>query len=463
VITYHGLTGYGLEPIKEEDHPELWTDPFAKLTRIYTIGSPLDKIRLYWPALVKRTIQSKIVFDMGRARRAESSRPVGRFEWHNFHNPLDLISDGLDGFTGWPGITNHRVWGGGLVLSHIIYEWNHEFLRVVTEGLYGTTTQSSRKPLRRAWTGILAFGESALALVLLCILMAVGVAFAYFAGWLFSSAAGWVAGRVSAGFGLAVKFWTLRVFLFGSIAAAITIGRKKAIEDHNRWAAISSEEFPATATAWFVSGFKKFQLRDRAGAREDIDRALEIAPAFARAHIQRGLIAAATKDYHGAIRDFTRAIELDPTLEVAYYGRGLMMMELNRPQEAIADLSRAIDIDAKYAEAYLERGRGQGALRRYAEAMKDFTAALRSDPTNDDAFYYRGVTRAKLGDHRGAIADFTRTVELNPRRATAYIARARSYAGTNDERAAELDVRKALTIDPTLGPDAAKDGPGPKA
>src|SRR5262249_31267837 len=78
VITYHALTTYreDTEALVCLGEPR-GTRP--SLTRVFTIGSPLEKFRFFWPKLIA-----------GRpAPRA------ARFEWHNFTSPGDLVAGPL--------------------------------------------------------------------------------------------------------------------------------------------------------------------------------------------------------------------------------------------------------------------------------------------------------------------------------------------------------------------------------
>jgi hypothetical protein len=64
------------------------------VTRLYTLGSPLEKFALVWPRLV----------------------PVGdaagsTLRWDNFDDPLDPIGGSIRHFDGWCRVENHRVAG----------------------------------------------------------------------------------------------------------------------------------------------------------------------------------------------------------------------------------------------------------------------------------------------------------------------------------------------------------------
>jgi hypothetical protein len=76
----------------------------ARLTRIYTIGSPLAKVRFFWPRLFEQSARGPMI-TVGERRIAsgDDSGQVEAMEWHNFYNKLDLVSGKLPPvFPGWP-------------------------------------------------------------------------------------------------------------------------------------------------------------------------------------------------------------------------------------------------------------------------------------------------------------------------------------------------------------------------
>lgn len=449
VITYHGLTGYGAEPVSGK--MEGTDEPLAKVTRLYTIGSPLEKIWRYWPTLLERGGRERLVFRGDKAMRAVSAGAIGTFRWDNFHNPLDLISDRLKGFEHWPGVTNHRVWGGGTATSHIIYESNLQFLSVIANGLQFNGKHLHGSIARSLWTGCRSVVESVAVLIMVATAVALGAVSGASAMYLTSRVIGWAAGFISATVASSVATWAFPVLGAGMVLAAFTLGRKQAEQEHHRWATLSPAKVSDTAVSLFVSSYKKFQLRDLEGAKKDLDRAIQLEPQFAQALVQRGLVHAARHEYEQAIKDYSEALRIDPDHNgVAWYSRGLVRRELSQVKEALDDFTQALRVDPTYAEAYFARGLARGWVKEYALAIEDFTAAIERDPKNDEAFHYRGVTLARLNDHERAIDDFTEAIRLNPRFALAYLRRGDAHAARHEDGSAQADYQKALAIDPRL-------------
>jgi hypothetical protein len=77
----------------------------ARLSRFYTIGSSLEKIRFFWTRLVEHSRNGPAIAVVDRLFAVEST-PEGNGEspmkWENFFSRLDLVSGRLQGFPGWP-------------------------------------------------------------------------------------------------------------------------------------------------------------------------------------------------------------------------------------------------------------------------------------------------------------------------------------------------------------------------
>src|SRR5438270_10534265 len=75
-----------------------------------------------------------------------------------------------------------------------------------------------------------------------------------------------------------------------------------------------SLEPPETPAACYSRGMKQMAKRDWPAAIAAFDRAIQLNPAYAEAHANRGAAKNANGDPHGALDDLTKASELKPTL-----------------------------------------------------------------------------------------------------------------------------------------------------
>lgn len=89
--------------------------------------------------------------------------------------------------------------------------------------------------------------------------------------------------------------------------------------------------------------------------REDLARAISLAPACQYLYYDRGGVEAAAGAWRKAIDDYTHAIKLDPNLAEAYYNRGLAHNALGDAAEAMRDLSRAGELGIYDAYSVIKR------------------------------------------------------------------------------------------------------------
>jgi len=177
VVTYHALSGFGLDPQRPE--AEAIRAARVKVSRLYTIGSPLEKIRFFWPRL------------------APIRRPSGdlTLRWDNFVSFFDPVSGALRSFADWGTIANHRLLGGGFFRGHVVYERSPVFLGVLTEGLCGRPIPWERGVKERLRDSLLLIGETLVAPTVLAVTLAVGaglyVLVAILLPFLFSLAVRW--------------------------------------------------------------------------------------------------------------------------------------------------------------------------------------------------------------------------------------------------------------------------------
>src|SRR5690606_4738654 len=126
VVMYHALRGLG----RAAGNGEAVRAAAARVRRLYTIGSPLEKIRFFWP----------------RLRTSENLAGERIIAWDNFVSWFDPVAGMLRRYDEWGGVRNHRLLGGGFVRGHVVYEHSPVFLHALTEGLCGQAL-----PLRRGW------------------------------------------------------------------------------------------------------------------------------------------------------------------------------------------------------------------------------------------------------------------------------------------------------------------------
>lgn len=159
VVTYHALSGFRFEAAARADADAI-RSASAGVRHFYTIGSPLEKIRFFWPRLTP------------------DSSPLGgaSFQWDNFVSWFDPVAGAIRSFEHCGDLTNHYLLGGGFLRGHVVYERSRVFLNAFTLGLTGCAIPF-RRTFKERWQDLLVLvGETLLAPGALVCLLLVGAA-----------------------------------------------------------------------------------------------------------------------------------------------------------------------------------------------------------------------------------------------------------------------------------------------
>jgi TolB-like protein/Flp pilus assembly protein TadD len=163
---------------------------------------------------------------------------------------------------------------------------------------------------------------------------------------------------------------------------------------------------------------REFNLRQADIASE---KALELEPELAEAHVARGLAVSLSKRFDEAEREFEKAMKLDAKLFEAPYWYGRALLSAGRYEEAIKMFERASTLRVEdfqamnfLAQAYLSAGRHaeqETALRR---AMKLMEERLELNPDDARACNLLSSKYAKLGDRERAVQFAERSIAIDP-------------------------------------------------
>ncbi len=126
-------------------------------------------------------------------------------------------------------------------------------------------------------------------------------------------------------------------------------------------------------------------------ARQEVERALALAPGLAYAHAEMGWIKRAHDwDWEGADAAYQQALALEPGSRAAVVGASVLAFTLGRLDEAVGLDARAIELDPLSVGPRINLGIHQYYAGRLDEAAKAFTKALELNPEYP-------ITRAMLG------------------------------------------------------------------
>ena len=132
---------------------------------------------------------------------------------------------------------------------------------------------------------------------------------------------------------------------------------------------------------WLALGVARVQLKDYEAAIHALEKAIELYPDFAMAHLERAYARQASGDPKMtmlALADYDDALRLNPRLVYAWFNKG---------------------------NIYYNSGDYTSALRCYSEALE-------TDPQFASALFNRGITYLRMGNKQQAFADLSKAGEL---------------------------------------------------
>ncbi len=143
----------------------------------------------------------------------------------------------------------------------------------------------------------------------------------------------------------------------------------------------------------FQVGTKRYDL-----AQRYVERALEVNPRHARAHLVKGLLALSDGRLDAARKDFVRSVELNPS---SLRARGLVATcdhLLGRTDAVEAAASEALELNPRGAEFFHTIAVAIETKFRYAETVKFCDLALEVDPNYWPAYATVGVNCMRTGE-----------------------------------------------------------------
>jgi hypothetical protein len=205
VVVHRALAG------NTTDFPPAGKPP-AQMTRLYTIGCPLEKIRFFWPKLFEKRVDStvlrneRIILRLGSCTR-----------WDNFWSRSDVVSGKLSSFPGLPKPVNHSAKGlGGFFTAHVSYLRNPQFLSLVLKEAT-SRPEAFQVPRARISARLCTTIQNLMAPVAFVAFACLGIAGAgaigWVVAWIWATLLDWLGGALEWGF-LVGHFWWLKWFFW---------------------------------------------------------------------------------------------------------------------------------------------------------------------------------------------------------------------------------------------------------
>jgi TolB-like protein/tetratricopeptide (TPR) repeat protein len=186
------------------------------------------------------------------------------------------------------------------------------------------------------------------------------------------------------------------------------------------------------------------QMRPR--ARAAALAALQIDDGLGEAHAALAYVHHYNWEWAAAGREFDRAVELAPNYALAHLWRANYLASLNRLDEALVSVRRAFDLDPMSPVVNTNVGWTLAFAGRHREAADAYRAALALDPKYVQAHMRLSSAYLLLGRADDALAEARTVVELMGENASSLGALAAVYAGTGRSREAEQVLQRILAM-----------------
>lgn len=115
-----------------------------------------------------------------------------------------------------------------------------------------------------------------------------------------------------------------------------------------------------------------------------------------------------------AKEDLSRAVEIAPNLDKSYYQLAKIAADVEKDYIlAVKHLDKAISINPKEPNYYTTRGMAKYFQKIYSPAAEDFTSSINLHQEDARAYFYRGQCRRELNLLDGCKQDFLKAKELD--------------------------------------------------
>jgi tetratricopeptide (TPR) repeat protein len=234
------------------------------------------------------------------------------------------------------------------------------------------------------------------------------------------------------------------------------------------------------APDWFLPYLTRAQMRQQRGDHDgvladcaDVIRVLERAPGapapgnLAAAYLCRGHARVAREEPVAARDDYDRALDLAADCVDALNARGWLHFREGRTDLALADFDAVVRLAGQQGgwglpppggltivgpvrpgAAYAQRASARLQMGEWERALEDLDEATRRDPEAGYVYGLRGQVYLSRDRHDEALADFGQAIRWAPEDPTAYLARARLHARRGEYQQQQDDLRAVLSRDP---------------
>lgn len=209
-----------------------------------------------------------------------------------------------------------------------------------------------------------------------------------------------------------------------------------------------STAIPAKAQEKYNEGIGFFEQKKFDESVAAFSVAIQLAPTFGKAYLNRGYAYLESKNTKLAKADFEFATRYDSSLDQGFYELGILAETDGQAEEALRAYDKAIasnpSVKYYYRRAVLYANQGE-----YARAKQDLTAAVQLDKNDALVLNDRGSVNKQLGDMESAIADYKAAVVANPKMTMAWNNLGSTYRKKGDLSKSIEAYTAAISSDPS--------------
>ena len=148
-------------------------------------------------------------------------------------------------------------------------------------------------------------------------------------------------------------------------------------------------------------------------ARDIYEKAIQVAPTLARAHLNLGNVFLALGRPDEAIKAYTDALAYQSNFAAAHFNIGNAHLACNRPIDALKSYDQALMLNSEFVDALVAKGNVQGDLKNYDFAIASYIEALKIRPDYVEVLLNLGNTYRTLARLDDAVKCFDKVLSLD--------------------------------------------------
>ncbi|OCF35933.1 mitochondrial outer membrane 72K protein [Kwoniella heveanensis BCC8398] len=207
------------------------------------------------------------------------------------------------------------------------------------------------------------------------------------------------------------------------------------------------------AEAHNLRGTFKFLIGDSEGARQDLQKSLDLVPSFVQSWVKIASVHMELGDSASAFGDFEAAIRHNADDPDIYYHRGQVYFIMQEFEKAIADYNKSTALDGSFIFTHIQAAVAQYKQGNVGASMAAFRRILKEFPDKGEPSNYYGELLLDQQKFQESLERFDRSIELDkerkPRNVLPFVNKALAlFQWKQDIVGADALCKEALDIDP---------------